>query len=343
MSSWTTTQVLIHATFQGQKRAFQKLVRLAYKCYAIKNYSSAAAITAGLENYRVDQLCKREFHQKCMADKLDVYERSILLMLRTILNPCSNFKHVRGNLNKEVEERKPHLPILLIYLNDLYNTAESSRIRHNSLPDYMFPFDLMRQEAIVKRKYDHILSYKIPETDNYDLDLVKQLRSECQEAVSWLDRKDTVSCEKPASKIQPDTVAQKLIAESTSKDSLFASIEEDARDSIKSKSLSGIRSKSTASSMKDLIQWHSLTSSNGTAKKVGSGLVIGIHNNVNNTSHGNISNIGSNSSSKTTAFEASPTSQYYKLYRMNDSFDTIINPKSSNNSIHYTFHTKRIP
>ena len=53
-------------------------------------------------------------------------------------------------MNEEARMRRPHLPVLMIYLGDLYNTSEVCRSRDVKPPFH--DFDLMRQESIVKRK-----------------------------------------------------------------------------------------------------------------------------------------------------------------------------------------------
>jgi hypothetical protein len=131
---------------------------------------------AGLQSYKIDKI-------RSAWTSLGLYETLVFRKLQNLLNPCSNFKSMRGAMNEEVNTRKPHMPILMIYLGDLFTTHEIEKCNPVEYP--LLNFKLAKQEAVVKRKAQlaHETKYEefiqpIPSIQNaFEYDIPKYIES----------------------------------------------------------------------------------------------------------------------------------------------------------------------
>ncbi|OZJ05928.1 hypothetical protein BZG36_01205 [Bifiguratus adelaidae] len=145
---WVSSEIVSTPNLKYRVRVIEKFIRIALKCYHLRNYSTLTQLLLGLQSPAVSRLAMT-------WKKVDPYEMQILRDLQSITSPFRNWKVLRGimatacneiseakalelalfeDIDCDTCEAKGCIPFLGLYLSDLvFNAENPSFLDSNSL------------------------------------------------------------------------------------------------------------------------------------------------------------------------------------------------------------------
>ncbi|CAO3683276.1 unnamed protein product [Rhizopus stolonifer] len=134
---WVAFEVVSSRLLETRVRMVEKFIRIAYKCYQHRNYSTLMQILLGLQSPAVTRL-ERTW------ERVDGHQKDLLDQLKELAKPFKNWKNVRECMTKATEEVTESfavecvltqslkefdhvsgcIPFLGLYLSDLVFLAE---------------------------------------------------------------------------------------------------------------------------------------------------------------------------------------------------------------------------